>query len=106
MDTGRTIIATGSETPKTLEALYSEEPQSELLMRINSGIVHSDPAILGGEPVFVGTRVPVTSLFEWLEGGETLDEWLDNFPGVTREQAVSVLEDAKALTVAGARSTR
>ncbi|HZS59740.1 MAG TPA: DUF433 domain-containing protein [Gemmatimonadaceae bacterium] len=75
-------------------------------MRINSGIVHSDPAILGGEPVFVGTRVPVTSLFEWLEGGETLDEWLDNFPGVTREQAVSVLEDAKALTVAGARTAR
>lgn len=75
-------------------------------MRTKNGVVHSDPGILGGEPVFVGTRVPVTSLFEWLEGGETLDEWLDNFPGVTREQAVSVLEDAKALTVAGARSTR
>ncbi len=56
--------------------------------------------------MFVGTRVPVTSLFDWLEGGETLDEWLDNFPGVTREQAVSVLEDAKALTVAGARTPR
>jgi len=75
-------------------------------MRIRNDVVCSDPAILGGEPVFVGTRVPVTSLFEWLEGGETLDEWLDNFPGVTREQAVSVLEDAKALTVAGARTSR
>ncbi len=75
-------------------------------MRTRNDIVHSDPAILSGEPVFTGTRVPVTSLFEWLEGGETLDEWLDNFPGVTREQTVSVLEDARALTVAGARSSR
>jgi uncharacterized protein (DUF433 family) len=71
-----------------------------------SRVVHSDPQILGGEPVFVGTRVPVASLFDWLEGGETLDEWLDNFPGVTREQAIAVLEDAKASTVAGARPSR
>lgn len=90
MATGRAIITTGSETPKTLEVLCSGNKR-EPVMGIKSGVVHSDPAILGGEPVFVGTRVPVSSLFEWLEGGETLDEWLDNFRGVTREQAVSVL---------------
>jgi uncharacterized protein (DUF433 family) len=55
-------------------------------------IVHSDPEILGGTPVFVGTRVPVRSLFDYLEGGETLDEFLRGFPSVTREQAVMVLD--------------
>jgi uncharacterized protein (DUF433 family) len=79
---------------------------SEEGKRAQKNVIYGDPAILGGEPVFVGTRVPVASLFEWLEGGETLDDWLDNFPGVTRQQAVSVLEAAKALTVAGARSSR
>jgi uncharacterized protein (DUF433 family) len=69
-------------------------------------VVHSDPAILGGEPVFVGTRVPVASLFEWLRAGESLDEWLDNFPGVTRGQALSILEDAQSVAVASARSSR
>jgi uncharacterized protein (DUF433 family) len=44
--------------------------------------------------VFVGTRVPVASLFEWLADGETLTDWLDSFPGVTREQALRVVEDA------------
>jgi uncharacterized protein (DUF433 family) len=67
-----------------------------------TGIVHSDPEILSGTPVFVGTRVPAASLFDWLEAGETLDEWLDNFPSVTRAQAVAVLEDAKVHTLAGA----
>lgn len=74
------------------------------MVRLDSVVV-SNPEILGGEPVFVGTRVPVVSLFEWLEGGQTLDDWLANFPGVTREQASSVLADAKALIVAGARSS-
>jgi uncharacterized protein (DUF433 family) len=55
-------------------------------------LVHSDPEIMSGEPVFVGTRVPVSSLFDWLEGGYSLDYWLENFPSVTREQAVAVLE--------------
>ncbi len=57
-------------------------------------IVHSDPEILGGTPVFVGTRVPVQTLLVYVEKGETLDEFLDNFPTVTREQAVAFLEEA------------
>jgi uncharacterized protein (DUF433 family) len=64
-------------------------------------IVHSDPEILGGEPVFVGTRVPVKTLLVYLEGGETLDEFLDNFPTVTREQAVAFLEESATTLLAG-----
>ena len=59
------------------------------------GIVHSDPEILAGTPVFVGTRVPVQSLFDYLEGGETLDEFLRQFPSVRRDQAIAALEVAR-----------
>jgi uncharacterized protein (DUF433 family) len=55
-------------------------------------VVHSHPEIVSGEPVFVGTRVPERNLVEWLEGGHTLDEFLDNFPTVRREQAIAFLE--------------
>ncbi len=60
--------------------------------------VHSDPGILGGVPVFVGTRVPVKTLYDYLEGGDSLDEFLDDFPTVTREQAVAVLELGRGMT--------
>jgi uncharacterized protein (DUF433 family) len=55
-------------------------------------IIHSDPDILGGTPVFMGTRVPVKTLMDYLEAGERLDEFLDHFPSVTREQAIAALE--------------
>lgn len=57
-------------------------------------IVHSDPEILGGVPVFVGTRVPVRTLLDYIEGGDTIEEFLDNFPTVTRDQAIAFLEEA------------
>ena len=57
-----------------------------------SRVVHSDPEILGGTPVFVGTRVPLKNLLDYLEGGHSLDEFLDDFPGVGRAQAVAALE--------------
>ncbi|MEK6375536.1 MAG: DUF433 domain-containing protein [Acidobacteriota bacterium] len=63
-------------------------------------IVHSDPETLGGTPVFVGTRVPVQALLDYLEGGDTIEEFLDNFPGVSREQAVAFLEEAGRVLVA------
>jgi uncharacterized protein (DUF433 family) len=65
-------------------------------------VIHSDPEILGGTPVFIGTRVPAQSLFDYLEAGESLDAFLDAFPTVTREQAVAALELArdKVLSVA------
>jgi uncharacterized protein (DUF433 family) len=68
-------------------------------------VVHSDPNILGGTPVFVGTRVPVKALLDYLEAGDSLDEFLDHFPSVTREQAVAALEIAKEMLVAHASAT-
>ena len=61
-----------------------------------------DPEILGGTPVFIGTRVPVRILFEHLEAGDPLDVFLEDFPSVSRELAIQVLEDAKAVLVADA----
>ena len=66
-------------------------------------VVHSDPEILSGAPVFIGTRVPVQSLFDYLEGGETIDEFLRQFPSVRREQAVAAIELARESVLAGAR---
>jgi uncharacterized protein (DUF433 family) len=62
-------------------------------------IVVRDPEILGGTPVFRGTRVPFQNLLDYLEGGETLDEFLDDFPTVTREAAIAALEQAKTMLV-------
>lgn len=73
-------------------------------MTANSSVVHSDPQILGGTPVFVGTRVPVQSLFDYLEAGETLDEFLRQFPSVNRNQAIAALELARDALVTGART--
>jgi len=60
-------------------------------------IFHSDPEILGGTVVFKGTRVPLQNLMDDLEGGYTLDEFVDDFPSVTKEQAVRGLEEAREL---------
>lgn len=73
-------------------------------MGIQKPVVHSDPEILGGTPVFVGTRVPFQTLLDYLEGSETLDEFLENFPTVTREQAIAALEQAKEALLAHATS--
>lgn len=61
--------------------------------------VSMNPEKLGGQPVFCGTRVPVRILFEYLEGGYTLDEFLEHFEGVTREQALGVLDVAAKRTI-------
>jgi len=68
-------------------------------------VLHSDPDILGGTPVFVGTRVPVQSLFDYLEGGETLEEFLRQFPSVKHEQAIAALDLARDSLLGGARSS-
>lgn len=59
-----------------------------------------NPDILGGTPVFRGTRVPIQALFDYLEGGETLEDFLVGFPTVSREAAVAALEEAKELLLA------
>lgn len=71
---------------------------------MKDSVVHSDPEILGGTPVFVGTRVPVKSLLDYLEAGRPLVEFLDDFPSVSREQAVAALEEAKHYLEPGARA--
>ena len=69
-----------------------------------SRVAHSDPRILSGTPVFMGTRVPVRILFEFLAAGDKLDEFLDAYPSVSRAQAVSLLEVAEQTVIDGARS--
>jgi uncharacterized protein (DUF433 family) len=64
------------------------------------GVVIKNPEILGGTPVFRGTRVPIQALFDYLEGGETLEDFLEGFPTVSREFAVAALEEAKHLLLA------
>jgi uncharacterized protein (DUF433 family) len=59
------------------------------------GIIHSDPEIMGGTPVFVGTRVPPQNLIDSLEGGESIEDFLDSFPSVKREQVIAVIEAGK-----------
>ena len=58
-------------------------------------VIHSDPEILGGTPVFVGTRVPVRSLFDHLEAGDSIDDFLEGFPSVQRAQVIAVLEESR-----------
>ncbi len=73
-------------------------------MAARANIIHSDPEIMGGTPVFVGTRVPVQTFLEYLEANETLETFLDHFPSVKREQAVAALELAKDMLAAHARA--
>ena len=63
-------------------------------------LITSTPDVLGGTPVFRGTRVPVQTLIEYLEGGQTIDDFLDGFPTVAREQIIAFLEEAKARMLA------
>ena len=59
------------------------------------GVIHSDTEIMGGTPVFVGTRVPLQNLIDYLEGGESVEDFLDAFPTVKREQVITVIEAGK-----------
>jgi len=81
----------------------SRLPRMATSLRFPEDVVHSDPERLGGTPVFVGTRVPVQSLFDYLEAGDSLEEFLHQFPSVRREQAVAALEYAREQVMAGAR---
>ena len=71
---------------------------------ISSPVVHCDPDILGGTPVFRGTRVPLRTLFDYLRHGHTLDGFLEAFPSVSREHALAVLDTAREALTGGAQS--
>ena len=64
-----------------------------------SSVVHSDPDILGGTRVFIGTRVPVRTLLDYLEAGDSLNDFLEDFPSVSRELAVAALQVARQMLV-------
>ena len=68
-------------------------------------LINIDPQVQGGVPVFSGTRVPVKNLFDYLEAGESLDQFLDEFPSVRRETAIAVLEQAREAVTPDAHSS-
>ena len=70
---------------------------------MSNALITTSAEIMGGTPVFCGTRVPVQTLFEYLEAGETIDDFLDGFPTVTREQVVAVLETARVMVLTEAK---
>ena len=72
-------------------------------MEPKANVIVRDPEILGGIPVFRGTRVPFKNLLDYLEGGHTLDEFLEESPSVTRQAAIAALEHAKELVIAQTR---
>ena len=72
-------------------------------MDVLNQLITKDPDVLGGTPVFRGTRVPFQNLLDYLESGQTLNEFLDDFPTVTRRIAVEALEHAKALVISQLR---
>ena len=71
-------------------------------MVMKSSVVSSSPHVMGGTPVFAGTRVPVETFLEYLEGGESIDDFLEGFPSVTRAQLIAFLEETKARVLAEA----
>ena len=73
-------------------------------MAITDNIILSNPDILGGTPVFRGTRVPIKNLIDYFEGGDSLDTFIEHFPSVSKEDAVSVLELAKKMLIDYANS--
>src|SRR5918992_404587 len=77
---------------------------AEALAMTPHAVVHSDPEIMGGMPVFVGTRVPVDNLFDYLVAGDGIEAFLDDFPSVSRDQAVAALEIAFDMLVAFAHA--
>lgn len=77
-----------------IDKLLSTEPGGQRLMLKDSLIISASPEVMGGTPVFAGTRVPVQTLLDYLKAGESIDDFLDGFPTVTREQVIALLEEA------------
>ena len=71
-----------------------------LQLRAMSSVVKIDPEIMSGAPCFAGTRVPIQNLIDYLEGGDSIEDFLDGFPSVSREQVISFLEEAKESVLA------
>jgi uncharacterized protein (DUF433 family) len=72
---------------------------------MSSSVVHIDSEIMGGTPVFKGTRVPIETLFDYIEGGEPLSEFLEDFPTVTQAQVLQLLEEVKSELIPSAKAS-
>jgi uncharacterized protein (DUF433 family) len=100
------IDYSGSQVNYQYDRLGSESKNiNKLFMLTTLPIVHSDPDILGGTPVFNGTRVPIKTLIDYLKAGDSLNEFLDHFPSVSRDRALTVLDLAEKLLTAYANPT-
>jgi uncharacterized protein (DUF433 family) len=75
-------------------------------MTLPNPLITIDPERMSGAPCFTGTRVPIQNLFDYLEGGDPLDEFLDQFPGITRQHALAVLQMAQTALISEARASR
>jgi uncharacterized protein (DUF433 family) len=73
-----------------------------ILDAMKSSVVTSSPDVMGGTPVFAGTRVPIENLLDYLEGGESIEDFLEGFPSVSRDQVITFLEETKARVLAEA----
>jgi len=80
--------------PMRIDKLISAALEGQKLMLKNTPIISTSPDIMGGTPVFAGTRVPIQTLLDYLKAGESIDDFLDGFPTVTREQVITLLEEA------------
>jgi uncharacterized protein (DUF433 family) len=89
--------------PGQVDARYDDRAMTDM-SNIRQQVVHSDPEILGGMPVFVGTRVPVKNLLDYLKAGDSLEEFLTDFPTVTREQAEAAIQLAGEMLIDHARA--
>ena len=78
-----------------LDKLLTTELGGQRVMLKDSLIISASPDVMGGTPVFTGTRVPVQTLLDYLKAGESIDDFLDGFPTVTREQIIALLEEAE-----------
>ncbi len=78
-----------------IDKLLSTEPGGQRVMLKGSLIISASPEIMGGTPVFAGTRVPVQTLLDYLKAGESINDFLDGFPTVTKEQVIALLEEAE-----------
>lgn len=76
-----------------IDKLVGTEPKKKLMFK-DSSIISASPEIMGGTPVFAGTRVPVQTFLDYLKAGESINDFLDGFPTVTREQVIAFLEEA------------
>ena len=91
----RTREANGWLGDKPLSPTYTRNGYGCNLIYMKQPIVSCSPEVMGGTPVFYGTRVPVRTLLDYIEGGDTIDDFLEGFPSVTREQVIAFLEEAK-----------